>query len=164
VKCKLTPEAVATILSSPESNGAMARQFGVTKQTISNIRLGYTHQARAERDDGKIRAGSEGRLLLSEQEAAVRAILKRSPAESHQSVAAALGLHRATVRKIRFGLQWPDVLPELDRLEERHSGAYCYRCTHWSKKGEGSCTLGIPEAALEGQLAARGCGAFNRRS
>ena len=162
MKCKLTPEAVATILSSPESNGAMARQFGVSKQTISSIRLGYTHQPRAERDDGKIRAG-EGRLLLSEQEAAVRAILKRSPAESHQSVAAALGLHRATVRKIRFGLQWPDVLPELERLEERHSGAYCYRCTHWSEKGDGSCTLGIPEAALEGQLAARGCGAFNRR-
>ena len=111
MKCKLTPEAVATILSSPESNGAMARQFGVSKQTISNIRLGYTHQPRAERDDGKIRAGSEGRLLLSEQEAAVRAILKRSPTESHQSVAAALGLHRATVRKIRFGLQWPEVLP-----------------------------------------------------
>lgn len=142
----------------------MASQFGVSKQTISQVRLGYIHQPRAEREDGKVRDGLDGGLRLNQQEAAVRAILERSPAESHQSVAAALGLHRATVRKVRFGLQWQDVLPELERLDEAHSGAYCYRCTHWSEKGNGFCTLEIPEAALEGHLAARGCGAFSRRS
>jgi len=102
-------------------------------------------------------------LSLRQKEARVRAILAHPFTATHAAVAAALGLRRHTVRKIRFGLQWPEVLPELERLEERHSGAYCYRCTHWSEKGEGSCTLGIPEAALEGQLAARGCGAFSRR-
>ena len=161
---KLTPGDVAFIRASTESGTALGRRFGVAKQTISQVRLGYTHQPRPPREDCKLHAKAEGRLVTSQQAEVVRAVLERSPTESHQAAAAALGLSRHTVRKIRFGLQWRDVLPELERLEERHSGAYCYRCCHWSEKGEGSCTLGFPEAALEGQLAARGCGAFSRRT
>ena len=161
---KLSADDVAFIRASTESGTALGRRFGVAKQTISNIRLGYSHQPRPPRDDRKLHATAEGRLVTSQQVEVVRAVLERSPTESHQAAAAALGLSRHTVRRIRFGLQWPEVLPELERLEERHSGAYCYRCTHWSEKGDGSCTLGIPEAALEGQLAARGCGAFSRRA
>ena len=161
---KLSAEDVAFIRASTESGTALGRRFGVAKQTISNIRLGYTHQPKPPRKDGMLHAKAEGRLVTSQQVEVVRAVLERAPTESHQAAAAALGLSRHTVRKIRFGLQWPEVLPELERLEERHSGAYCYRCCHWSEKGEGSCTLGFPEAALEGQLAARGCGAFSRRT
>ena len=98
MKRKLTPEAVATIRVSPESNAALGRQFGVSRQTISQIRLGLTHK-----------------------------------------------------------------LPELDLLDQSNVGAYCYRCVHWNPAGDGSCSLGFPEAALEGQLAARDCGAFSKR-
>ena len=95
MKRKLTPEAVATIRAGTESNAVTARQFGVSKQTISQIRQGITHK-----------------------------------------------------------------LPGAEIIDRSQSGAYCYRCVHWSAAGDGSCSLGIPEAALEGQLAARGCGAF----
>jgi hypothetical protein len=97
VKRKLTPEAVATIRTSLESNGALGRRFGVSKQTISQIRQGITHK-----------------------------------------------------------------LPGMELIDRSQSGAYCCRCVHWSAAGDGSCSLGIPEAALEGQPAARGCGAFTK--
>ena len=98
MKRKLTPEAVATIRTSPESNAALGRQFGVSKQTISQIRLGITHK-----------------------------------------------------------------LPELDLLDQSNVGAYCFRCVHWNAAGDGFCSIGFPEAALEGQLAARDCGAFSKQ-
>ena len=98
MKRKLTPEAVAAIRTSPESNAALGRQFGVSKHTISQIRMGLTHK-----------------------------------------------------------------LPEVDRLDQSNVGAYCFRCVHWSAAGDGICSLGFPEAALEGQLAARDCGAFNKQ-
>ena len=84
----------------------------------------------------------------------------RPATEPHNVVGAALGLSRQTVRKVRFGLQWPEVLPHLERLEITKQGAYCYRCIHWSRDGAGCCSLGIPEATIDGQLYARGCGAF----
>ena len=97
MKRKLTPEAVATIRTSLESNAALGRRFDVSKQTISQIRQGLIHK-----------------------------------------------------------------LPGMELIDRSQSGAYCYRCVHWSAAGDGSCSLGIPEAALEGQLAARGCGAFTK--
>jgi DNA-binding XRE family transcriptional regulator len=157
----LSPETVATIRNSPESNAAMAREFGISKQTVSQIRLGNIHKVKTEREDGKLRASrAEGRTPTHQQAAAVRAILMRPPTESHLAAATALGVSRETVRKVRFGLQWPEVLPHLERLEITKQGAYCYRCVHWSSAGDGYCSLGVPEAALEGHLYARGCGAF----
>lgn len=94
---KLSPEAVALIRTSLESNAALGRRFGVSKQTISQIRQGLIHK-----------------------------------------------------------------LPGAELIDRSQSGAYCYRCVHWSAAGDGFCSLGIPEAALEGQLAARGCGAFTK--
>ena len=98
MKRKLSAEAVAAIRTSPESKAALGRQFGVSKQTISQIRLGLTHK-----------------------------------------------------------------LPEVDLLDQSNKGAYCYRCIHWNTAGDGFCSLGFPEAALEGQLAARDCGAFSKQ-
>ena len=99
MKRKLSAEAVATIRVSPESNAVLGRQFGVSKQTISQIRLGITHR-----------------------------------------------------------------LPEVDHLDQSSVGArLCFRCIHWNAAGDGFCSLGFPEAALEGQLAARDCGAFSKQ-
>jgi len=94
----LSPEAVAAIRAGTESNAVTARQFGVSKQTISQIRQGLIHK-----------------------------------------------------------------LPGMELIDRSQSGAYCYRCVHWSAAGDGSCSLGIPEATLLGQLAARDCGAFTKQ-
>jgi len=158
----LSPEVVATIRNSPESNAAMARQFGIAKQTVSQIRLGNIHKVKTEREDGKVRGSrAEGRTPTHQQVAVVRAILMRPATESHLAAATALGLSRDTVRKVRFGLQWPEVLPHLERLEIAKQGAYCYRCVHWSSTGDGCCSLGFPEATIDGHLYARGCGAYS---
>lgn len=98
MKRKLSPEAVAAIRAGTESNAVTARRFGVSKQTISQIRQGLIHK-----------------------------------------------------------------LPGMELIDRSQSGAYCYRCVHWNPAGDGSCSLGIPEAALEGQLAARSCGAFSKQ-
>ena len=39
----LSEADIEVILTSPESGGSMARRFGVTKQAISQIRLGQSH-------------------------------------------------------------------------------------------------------------------------
>ena len=86
---KLSAEDVAFIRASTESGTALGRRFGVAKQTISNIRLGYTHQPKPPRKDGKLHAKAEGRLVTSQQAEVVRAVLERAPTESHQAAAAA---------------------------------------------------------------------------
>lgn len=147
---RFTRDEIEAIRSSPETNAELARQFQVSRQCISKIRLNKTHSpAVVERDTKKA-------------EAVVRAILARPADQSHQSVARALGLSRETVRKVRYGLQWADLAPELERLDQASQGAFCSWCVHWKAAGTGSCTLGIPEAVSEGQLHARGCGAFKR--
>ena len=39
----LSPEVVAFIRSSPETGAALARQFGIARQTVTKIRTGKTH-------------------------------------------------------------------------------------------------------------------------
>ena len=147
----LSPEAVAAIRDSSESNSELGRQFGVSKQTISKIRMGEIH-----------RNVAGAYILTDEQKAvAVRAVLEHSPVESHLAVSESVGIARDTVMRIRFGQIYADVLPELERLDPSKKGAYCYRCIHWSRDGDGCCSLGIPEATNDGQLYARGCGAYS---
>ena len=140
----IPPEVVAEIRVSAEPVNAIARRLGVSKQTVSKIRSGQIHA-----DNGQAR------------EALVRGILGRSPLETHAAIAERFGCHRETVRLVRFGRRWADVAPDLERLDLAASGANCYLCCHWSQgKDQGACTLGIPEAATDGQLYARGCGAY----
>jgi transposase-like protein len=140
----LPPEVVAEIRASAEPVNAIARRLSVSKQTVSKIRSGQIHA-----DNGQAR------------KALVRNILSRSPLETHAAIAERFGCHRETVRKIRLGLQWADVAPELERLDPAASGANCYLCCHWQQaKGGNSCSLGIPEAAIDGPIYARGCGAY----
>ena len=104
---------------------------------------------------------SEGRLCGDDRAQAVRAILERSPLEPHAAVAQSLGLSRHTVREVRYGLQWAEVLPELPRLDPATRGATCYQCCHWEASDDrGACGLGLPEAATDGHQYARGCGAY----
>ena len=142
----LSREVVNLIRTSRERDSTIARQLGISRQTVAKIRSGQIHQGQGD---------DEAREEL------VRDILSRSPLETHAAIAQQLNLHRETVRKVRFGQQWADVLPDLSRLDPAASGAYCYLCCHWDPGREpGVCTLGIPEAALDGHLYARGCGAY----
>lgn len=113
------------------------------------------------------------RLSHEEREARVRQILSFPAGAPHAAVSAATGYSRETVRRVRFGMLWADVLPQLERMERDGADARCHQCVQWEPRGErsiveagdrrGCCALGIPECATEGMTWARGCGAFSRR-
>jgi hypothetical protein len=150
----LSPEVAAFIRSSPETGAALARRFGIARQTVSKIRTGKTHQDQRR----------------PTREATVRAVLSQPPDLSLAEISELTGINRDTVRRIRLGLIWSDVLPELERMTAEESSRRCSGCVQWvppSGKGRehryGRCHLGIEEAT-ETQTWARGCGAFMRAS
>ena len=144
----LSSEIVAAIRASSESGSAIARRLGVCRQTISKIRTGKSHTSPGESSQTR--------------EATVRAVLAQSPALGHTEVAALAGVDRDTARRVRLGLKWLDVLPELPRLDPATWAASCLQCTQWETDG-GRCMLGIPECRSEGPTWARGCGAYLAR-
>ena len=99
-------------------------------------------------------------------EALVRAILAHPPTTTHSAIGAELGVGREVVRRVRLGLRWSEVAPELERFEPDQAGRECRWCVHWEPgagiEGRGRCGLGIPEPSTEGLTWARGCGAFTR--
>ena len=104
----------------------------------------------------------KGSSLTDQQRAAkVLAVLSQSPSLGHCETAALAGVDRDTVRRIRFGLKWDDVLPELPRIDPATWAAHCSDCVHWET--DGRCMLGIPECKSEGGNWARGCAAFLAR-
>ena len=108
------------------------------------------------------------------RESVTRAILDAPVEYAHKLVAQSLGVSPETVRKVRFGLMWADVLPHLERLDPslrvRGHGLTCTLCVHWTPtpyrirfdgedlRRRGICDLAIPESA--DIRYARGCGAF----
>lgn len=147
----LSPELVAEILSSTETGGAIARRLGIARQTVSKIRT------------GKLHADNDSRLSPEEM---VRRVLNQPPDWSLAQIAAATGIKADAARRIRLGICYRDVLPELPRMTIEESWRQCSNCVQWnapSGSGRehryGSCNLGIPEAT-ETQTWARGCGAY----
>ena len=108
------------------------------------------------------------------REEVTRAILDAPPEQANQSLADRLEISRETVRRVRFGLMWVNVLPHLERLNHdlrvRGRGLTCELCVHWTAepirqrihgqeiRRNGTCGLGIPEST--DNRFARGCGAF----
>ena len=104
----------------------------------------------------------------------VKAILDAPCEQGHVTIGDQLGLNRETVRRVRFGYLWKNVLPELERLEIGTGGSArirnCEQCVHWKPgridflehgvrtRRTGVCTLDIPESIHPKY--ARGCGAF----
>jgi hypothetical protein len=145
---------VAEILSSTETGGAIARRTGIPRQTVSKIRT------------GKLHVDNDSRLTPEEM---VRRVLSQPPDWSLAQVSAATGIKPDAARRIRLGIRYPDVLPELPRMTLEESRRRCHNCVQWdapSGSGRehryGSCNLGIEEAT-ETQTWARGCGAFMAR-
>ena len=96
----------------------------------------------------------------------VRGVLSQPPDWSLSQIAAATGIERDTARRIRLGIRYPDVLPELPRMTLEEFRRRCSSCVQWEgpvgpsgSDRYGSCKLGIPEAR-ETQTWARGCGAY----
>ena len=150
----LSPEIVAEIRSSPETGGAIGRRLGIARQTVSKIRTGKTHQ---DIDD---------RLTPEEM---VRRVLSQPPHLSLAQIAELTGIKPDAARRIRLGIRFRDVLPEIPRMNLEQSQRRCWACVQWENPiGSGGsdrygrCHLGIPEAT-ETQTWARGCGAYMAR-
>ena len=149
----LSPEVVASIRAGTESGAAIARRLGIARQTVCKIRNGKTHL----NDDRK-----------PNRESTVRQVLTQPPNLSLAEISKLTGIDRDTVRRIRLGLIWSDVLQDLPRMTAEESSRRCWACVQWvapSGSGRehryGRCHLGIQEAT-ETQTWARGCGAFMR--
>jgi len=150
VSSLLSPAVVAEILSSTETGVAIAKRLGIHRATVMRIRTGKRHV-------------DDSRLTPEEM---VRRVLSQPPDWSLSQIAAATGIERDAARRIRLGIRYPDVLPELPRMTLEESRRRCANCVQWnapSGSGRehryGSCNLGIAEAT-ETQTWARGCGAY----
>jgi hypothetical protein len=102
----------------------------------------------------------------STSEAAIRLVLEQPPEASLADIAALVGVDKDTARKIRLGLRFKDVAPELPRMTPEESRRRCSNCVQWvppagsgREHRYGRCHLGIQEA-MESQTWARGCGAY----
>ena len=130
----LSPELVAEILSSTETGGAIARRLGIARQTVSKIRT------------GKLHADNDSRLSPEEM---VRRVLNQPPDWSLAQIDAATGIKADAARRIRLGIRYRDVLPELPRMTIEESWRQCSNCVQWNapsgsgrKHRYGSCNLG----------------------
>ena len=104
---------------------------------------------------------------LAEREALTIAVLGAPIEMSHAAVGQRVGLHRDTVRQVRYGIINADVATHLPRLEQGTFAQVCTTCVHFTRypprsrtQGDrvGECDMGFAEAADLNY--ARGCGAF----
>jgi hypothetical protein len=111
---KLTAEVVRSIMGSTETSEVLADRFGVTFQTISNIRRGLTwrHLKLARTDDPKKNQGAPGSkhhgAILSEAD--IPGIRERlANGEGCASIGRSIGVSDAVIRHIKFGRSWTHV-------------------------------------------------------
>lgn len=78
--------------------------------------------------------------------AAVRVILSASPEATHVELSEQTGVSPETVRRIRYGISWRDVLPDLPRQPAQLIGASCRSCELFDDGERFRCSLLIPEA------------------
>ena len=96
-----------------------------------------------------------GAFTADRKAAIVRAVLSAPPSQSNHALGQIVGVNRESVRRIRIGILWADVLPDLPRFTPARYAARCTSCSLW----DGVCGLGIPEAA-ENPRYARECSAY----
>ena len=103
----------------------------------------------------------------AEREALTIAVLEAPLEMSHGAVSKRVGLHRDTVRQIRYGKINADVAVHLQRQQPGTFRQLCTGCVHFKRHAEqshnqgdhvGECSLGFIEA--EDLTYARGCAAF----
>lgn len=103
------------------------------------------------------------------------ALVLKDVDSNHQQMARQVGLHPATVRKIRLGLLHKHVCPELARWEAPNrplTARTCWNCAHhrvvYESKKDGTpstkaavrCGIGLPDPVHHGARFARDCAVF----
>ena len=88
-------------------------------------------------------------------DAAVMAI--RQSTDGHQSLADQHGCSRELIRQIRSGLIYKDLLPNWFRAPAKAGDPTCEQCRFWSE----GCSMGFPDAEIEGPRFARDCSVFD---
>lgn len=103
----------------------------------------------------------------TEREAITIAVLECPIEMSHGEVGKRVGLHRDTVRQVRYGIINATLAPHLPRMEPGTLTRCCTHCVHFTRPAVrshqpgaqvGTCDMGFSEA--ENLAYARGCGAF----
>lgn len=76
----------------------------------------------------------------------VRAVLEADPTVSNVLLGQQLGCSKETVRGIRNGRRFKDVLPDLPRVYVRTQR--CTKCVHWNNRRQQAmkCLLDFPES------------------
>lgn len=101
---------------------------------------------------------------LAEREHIARVVLEAPIGLSLRKIARRVGIHPDSVRQIRYGIIYRDVLPELPRFAKGTAALACSGCTHHSRRTAedcsvvGVCDLGFPESSQPGY--ARECAAY----
>ena len=96
--------------------------------------------------------GSKADRLIDD--AAVMAI--RQSTDSYQLLADHYGCSRELIRQIRSGLIYKDLLPYWFRSPATAGYPTCQQCKFWSD----GCSMGFPDAEIEGPRFARDCSVF----
>jgi hypothetical protein len=98
-----------------------------------------------------------------DRERLVSAVLAMEPETVVKDAARELGIHRSTFNRIRLGLMYHDVLPDLRRLTSEQTRRSCELCVHWNEPKEpikNPCGIKIPECKQRGRQWARMCSCF----
>jgi len=93
-------------------------------------------------------------------EEVVLAVLNAPIEMASRALGERYGVCRETVRKIRFGISFAHLFPEIERLTTEQMAQSCNNCIFFVRKSKrnASCNLGFPESA--NPKFARGCGAY----
>jgi hypothetical protein len=80
----------------------------------------------------------------------------RQSTDGHQSLADQHGCSRELIRQIRNGSIYKDLLPYWFRSPPKAGDPNCQQCKFWSD----GCSMGFPDAEIEGPRFARDCSVF----
>ncbi len=108
---KLSPQDVVDIYNSKETGVAMARKYGISRDQVSNIRTGKAHKNITTTIPGNSITNAPVERKLSFRE--VTSIIFST--KSARTLAAELDVSVPTIRGIRAGRLYKDVMPYLDR-------------------------------------------------
>jgi hypothetical protein len=127
---------------------------------VQSRATGYGRYRRFECKDCRHRFNityGEPRVERLIDDATVMAI--RQSTDGHQSLADQHGCSRELIRQIRSGLIYKDLLPYWFRSPPKAGDPNCQQCKFWSD----GCSMGFPDAEIEGPRFARDCSVFDHQ-
>lgn len=144
------PSAGGAVKQCPECGGVM---FVLQSRIRSGRRL-RRFQCRA---CSHRLTTSEGRPCRKRKIDSAAVMEIRRSDENYQVLAAQHGCSRELIRQIRDGSIYKDLLPGWFRSPPKAGDPTCNQCRFWSD----GCSMGFPDAEIEGPRFARDCSAFD---